>query len=181
MAFIYLTLNFFAPISPIYPNQTLASSHALEHTLAHTLWWWRTQYSASEGFPTDSYKLLSGFPRLDLTADPTSNNQSLRQAGLFPRVRERKRERARGIIFLQADNYPSNLEVTISENDFATVVSNGLMFEKLLFPPLMSLRSNIYVITYANKGNLAHHSGEMCCDLQQMQQHSRDSCHRFPI
>ena len=48
-----------------------------------------------------------------------------------------------GIIFLQADNYPSNLEVTISENDFATVVSNGLMFEKLLFPPLMSLRSNI--------------------------------------
>ena len=79
-----------------------------------------------------------------------------------------------GIIFSQADNYPSNLEVTISENDFATVISNGLMFEKILFPPLMSRCSNIYVIMYANKGNLACPLRDMCCGVQQMLQHSKN-------
>ena len=40
-----------------------------------------------------------------------------------------------------------NLDVTITENDFAGVISHGQVLEKLLFPFLMSLRSNLYVIS----------------------------------
>jgi len=43
------------------------------------------QFAASEGFGSNEFKLLEGFPRRDLTSE-TDSDQSLEQARLFPRV-----------------------------------------------------------------------------------------------
>ena len=53
----------------------------------------------------------------------------------------------KGKIFLKTDDNPLNLKVAIGENDFARVIYHGVTLQKILFPPLMSLHSNLYVIS----------------------------------
>ena len=109
-------------------------------------WWIQRAFACPDRKPAAGRSAWPGYRlRSPSSVDPTRPET---QKGQYRLRGKRKYQYHRlGRLFLQTDDNPSNLKVTISENDFARVICHGVTLQKILFPPLMSLPSNVYVIS----------------------------------